>query len=98
MNERLSARCSAARRVSPRWLARSTPRRPANTTSAPTVSAVMAALDTTDEGSWMRLRLQARLEIGERPLHAMQEGGFEVGAAAEIAQQVHDRDPAGFVD
>src|SRR5690242_5895464 len=98
MNERLSARCSAARTASSRWRARSVPRRTANTRSAPAVSAAMAALDTTGEGSSARLALSARLEVGERPLHATQEGGLEVGAFAEIAQQVHDGDAAGFVE
>ena len=40
---------------------------------------------------------EARLEIGKRPLDAMEERGVEVFAAAEIAQQARDRESAGLI-
>src|SRR5690242_16830033 len=39
-----------------------------------------------------------RLEFGERPLDAVQERGLERDALPEIAQQVGDREAAGFLE
>ena len=39
-----------------------------------------------------------RLKLGERPLDAVEKGGLEVDPVTEIAQQVGDREAAGFLE
>src|SRR5206468_7950518 len=90
MKARLPARVEALFSVCARHHHRSTARNAASDSSTPTVRPAMRSLRTC-------LLKRSGLELGEGVLRAMSERRFEVGAAAQIAQQVGDGEAAGLL-
>src|SRR4051812_46888077 len=89
---RLSARLPADRRTSARREVRSAVRSAPSVRITPVVNAAIAVFPRDAIGR------RLRGELGERALDAVQERGLEGDVGAEIAQQVRDGKPAGFVE